>query len=295
MEKIVPYLWYDTEAKEAVNFYLSLFEGSRMIVAQETEENPSSNFYDFELAGLLIGSFNGGPFFRLNSSISFMVQCETKEEVQMLWNTLLEGGEELMPLQSYDFSECYGWIKDRYGVSWQLISTGGRLYEQKFLPSFMFSGSVTGKAREAMSYYIEVFQDGKIIDVFEYTEGQATHPDAETSHATFELMGMTFAAADRADEADETFNEAFSMMVLCATQAEIDYCWERLSADPEAEQCGWLKDKYGVSWQIVPSNLSQLLSTGTRAQMDAVTQTFLPMKKLDIETLEHAWVNAAKK
>ena len=83
-------------------------------------------------------------------------------------------------------------------------------------------------------------------------------------------------------------------MVLCVTQAEIDYYWEKLSADPEAEQCGWLKDKFGVSWQIVPANMNELMSRGTQAQIDAVTQEFLKMKKLDKNHLERAWELAAE-
>lgn len=297
MGRIVPYLWYDTEAKEAVEFYMSLFEDSEMIVAQELEDTPSDKnvaFYEFKLAGMRTGAFNGGPFFKLNSSISFMVQCDTKEEVQMLWDKLMDGGKQLMPLQVYDFSEFYGWVEDRYGVSWQLISAEGMPYKQKILPSLLFSGPVTGKAREAMSYYTDIFQGGKILNAFEYEKGQATHLKAEVSYAIFEIMGTEMVVGDHAEEVEETFNEAFSFMILCVTKGEIDYYWEKLSSDSEAEQCGWLKDKYGVSWQVVPSNLSELLSTGTRAQMKAVTQAFLSMKKLDLEKLERAWAIAAE-
>lgn len=297
MAKIVPYLWFDTEAKEAVELYTSLFEDSEIIVAQEVSDSPSSvngYFYDFELAGLLIGAFNGGPYFKLNSSISFTVLCDSKEEVQMLWDRLVDGGRELMPLQAYDFSEFYGWVEDRFGVSWQLISAEGAEYKQKIIPSLMFGGPVTGKAKEAMAYYTEIFQKGKILDVFEYEEGQANDPRAKVAHGTFEIMDTELIAADHAEGGDETFNEAFSLMVLCVTQAKIDYYWEKLSAVPEAEQCGWLKDKYGVSWQIAPSRLSELLSMGTKEQIDAVTQTYLPMRKLDLEKIERAWETGEK-
>lgn len=297
MERIVPQLWFDSQAREAVYFYMSLFEDSEMVVEQELEDTPSgenASFYDIKLAGQPIGAFNAGPYFILNRTISFMVLCDTKEEVQVLWDKLIDGGKEVMPLQAYDFSEFYGWVEDRFGVSWQLISSEGMEYKQKILPALTFSGPVTGKAREALTYYTDIFQGGKIGDVYEYEEGQAKHPKAEISHATFEIMDMEIAVADHAEEVADTFNEAFSLMVLCVTQAEIDYYWEKLSADPEAEACGWLKDKYGVSWQIVPSNLSELLSTGTRKQNNAVTQAYLPMKKLYLEKLERAWASAAE-
>lgn len=199
-----------------------------------------------------------------------------------------------MPLQKYDFSEFYGWVEDKYGLSWQLISSEGMEYEQKIIPSLMFSGSTNGNARDAMTYYTNIFQGGEIIDVYEYEEGQANTPEAEIAHATFKIMDMELIAADNGEDVDYEFNEAVSLMIMCVTQAEIDYYWEKLSAEPEAEQCGWLKDKFGLSWQVVPMNLSELLSTGTRKQINAVTQAFLPMKKIEIEKLERVWTSAAE-
>ena len=87
---------------------------------------------------------------------------------------------------------------------------------------------------------------------------------------------------------DELFNEAFSFMVLCEDQAQIDYYWEKLSAVPEAEQCGWLKDKFGLSWQIVPVQLGELLSSAMPEEAQRITEAFLSMKKLDIRALEQA-------
>ena len=85
------------------------------------------------------------------------------------------------------------------------------------------------------------------------------------------------------------FNESISFMVYCETQEEIDYYWEKLSAVPESEQCGWLKDKYGLSWQIVPSRMDEMFQTGTEEQIARITQAFLPMKKLEIGALEAAY------
>ncbi len=297
MDKIVPYIWYDTEAKEAVDFYTSLFDDSEILVVQELEDTPSGDdtwAIDFTLAGVHFGALNGGPMFKKNPSISFTVLCDTEEEIHRLWDQLSDGGRELMPLQSYDFSELYGWVEDRYELSWQLISSEGMEYEQKILPSLLYSGDATGKAREAIEFYTEIFQGGKILNVMEYEEGQAKHPDAEIAYSSFELMDLEMSAADDGEGGDTPFNEAISLMVECVTQSEIDYYWEKLSADPEAEQCGWLKDKYGVSWQIVPHNLTELLSTGTRKQINAVTQAFLPMKKLDMAKLERVWRNAGE-
>ncbi len=95
-------------------------------------------------------------------------------------------------------------------------------------------------------------------------------------------------AMDHGAGGTEAFNEAFSLMVLGKDQAEIDYYWEKLSAVPEAEQCGWLKDKFGVSWQIVPEQLGRMLETATEEEAKRITQSFLGMKKLDIAALEQA-------
>ncbi len=297
MERIVPHLWFNDNAKEAVNFYRTLFDDSKMMLEQKLDGTPSGEnaaYYEFTLAGQLFGALNGGPHFTFNPAISISVNCETIEETEVLWQKLIEGGRALMPLQEYTFSKLYGWVEDKYGLSWQVIYTEGFEYEQKLTIQLMFSGHVTGKANEAIKYYTDLFKDGVIGDIHEYEEGQAVQEDAKISHANFSILDTEILASDNGTQTDYTFNEAISLMVLCVTQAEIDYYWEKLSADPEAEQCGWLKDKFGVSWQIVPANMNELMSRGTQAQIDAVTQEFLKMKKLDKNHLERAWEVAAE-
>ena len=297
MERIVPHLWFNDNAKEAVNFYRTLFDDSKMMLEQKLDGTPSGEntaYYEFTLAGQLFGALNGGPHFTFNPAISISVNCETIEETEVLWQKLIEGGRALMPLQEYTFSKLYGWVEDKYGLSWQVIYTEGFEYEQKITMQLMFSGHMTGKANEAIKYYTDLFKDGVIGDIHEYEEGQAVQEDAKISHANFSILDTEILASDNGTQTDYTFNEAISLMVFCVTQAEIDYYWEKLSADPEAEQCGWLKDKFGVSWQIVPANMNELMSRGTQAQIDAVTQEFLKMKKLDKNHLERAWELAAE-
>lgn len=292
MERIIPYLWFDKEAKEAVGFYTSLFADAEMTLEQHLEGTPSGDdaaTYEFKLAGQTFGAINGGPYFKFNPSVSFMVLCDTKEDVQDLWGKMIDGGKELMAIQQYDFSEYYGWLEDKYGLSWQIISAEGMEYEQKIVPHLMYSGPSIGKAKEAMDYYTEIFKDGEIRSIHEYGDEEGIHSEAKIAYAEFSILGYEMLAADNSYEVDYEFNEAVSIMVMCVTQAEIDYYWEKLSAVPEAEQCGWLKDKFGVSWQIVPSSMNELLSKGTQKQINAVTEAFLPMKKLDIEHLERAW------
>jgi predicted 3-demethylubiquinone-9 3-methyltransferase (glyoxalase superfamily) len=134
-----------------------------------------------------------------------------------------------------------------------------------------------------------VFPDSKVGLISRYKDGEAALPEAKINYAAFRLRGQDFVAMDHGFGADFTFNEAFSLMIYCKDQAEIDYYWDKLSAVPEAEACGWVKDKFGVSWQIVPEILGELIGSGDEEQAQRVVQAFLKMKKFDIEALKRAY------
>jgi predicted 3-demethylubiquinone-9 3-methyltransferase (glyoxalase superfamily) len=191
-----------------------------------------------------------------------------------------------MELGSYPFSDRYGWTDDRYGLSWQLMLDEGEI-EQPIVPTLMFVGDVCGKAEEAVEHYTSIFPDSKVGHIMRYGEGAEPDRPGTVQHVGFSLAGQDLAAMDSALEHDFGFNEAVSLMVYCDTQDEIDHYWQ-LSAVSEAEQCGWLRDRFGVSWQIVPTALDELLSKGTQEQIDRVTQAFLQMKKFDIGVLHQA-------
>jgi predicted 3-demethylubiquinone-9 3-methyltransferase (glyoxalase superfamily) len=201
-----------------------------------------------------------------------------------------------MPLDAYPFSERYGWIEDKYGLSWQVVHAGGEPIHQKLTPVIMFVGNVCGKAEDAVNFYVSVFQNapngakGQTKAQFFSRYGKGAEPDKEgtVQYAHFCLLGQEFGAMDSAREHRFAFNEAISFIVPCDTQEEIDYFWGKLSADPKAEQCGWLKDKYGLSWQIAPAAMQEFLDGGDKARMERVTQAFLKMKKFDIAALERA-------
>lgn len=290
MQKITPHLWYDKEAKEAALFYISLFEQSKILNSTVLEGTPSGDaeVVNFQLAGQQFAAISAGPYFKFNPSISLMVACSTAEEVDAKWAALSEGGSELMPLGEYPFSKRYGWLQDRYGLSWQIMLYDEGEIGQKITPNLLFSNDVCGKAEEAVTYYTSLFKDSKINLISHYGPGEAQSPNAKVNFAGFTLNGIEFAAMDNGFDADFNFNEAFSLIVNCNDQNEIDYFWDKLSAVPEAEQCGWLKDKFGVSWQIVPSNMDDILSSGSREVVQRVTEAFLKMKKLDIKALEQA-------
>ena len=152
----------------------------------------------------------------------------------------------------------------------------------------MFTQVMAGRAESAIKEYTEIFPNSKIETIIPYAEGDEDQ-SGFVKHARFSLYGQNFIAMDSSARHDFVFNEAISFMVNCDTQDEIDYYWEKLSAVPEAEQCGWLKDKYGVSWQIVPSNMGDLMSGDDKERIDRVTQAFLQMKKFDLAKLQAAY------
>ncbi len=234
-------------------------------------------------------AISAGPRFRFDPSVSFRVDCATVEEVDQLWAALAQGGTPLMPLDSYPFSDRYGWTADRYGLSWQIMHAGDREVGQRITPSLMFVGDVCGKAEEAITFYASVLPESRVGDIRRYGAGQEPDVAGTVKHASFSLAGQEFAAMDSAHDHDFGFNEAVSLMVSCDTQEEIDAYWDRLSAVPEAEQCGWLRDRYGVSWQVVPAAMDAMLTTGTAEQRARVTAAFLGMKKFDLAALQRAY------
>ena len=291
MEKITPHLWFDNNAEEAANFYTSIFKNSKLKNVTTLHNTPSGTveIFTVEVLGQEFTLISAGPLFKFNPSVSFLVACSTKEEVDGLWKKLSEGGTALMDLGEYPFSEKYGWMQDKYGLSWQIMFMGDHKIKHRIIPTLMFVGKQYGKAEEAINFYSSVFGNARVGDILRYSKGEEPDKDGTVKHASFMLEDQDFAAMDSAREHNFAFNEAISFMVHCNTQKEIDYYWEKLSAYPEAEQCGWLKDKYGLSWQIVPNIMDEMLKVNDEKKIARVTEAFLQMKKLDIAKLKEAY------
>jgi predicted 3-demethylubiquinone-9 3-methyltransferase (glyoxalase superfamily) len=291
MQKITPHLWFDREAGEASQFYVSLFEGSKIKNKTILSDTPSGTVevYTIELAGQEFMLMSAGPEFKFTPAVSFLIACKKTEEVDRFWERLIENGSVLMPLDRYPFSEKYGWVADRFGLSWQVMHMGEIEIQQKITPTFMFVGDQCGKAEEALRFYTSVFKNSKLGDLLRYGEDAAPDKPGTIQHAAFTLENQDFAAMDSAYDHAFNFNEAISLIVNCDNQEEIDYYWDRLSAVPEAEQCGWLKDPYGISWQIVPSLMGEMMTNQEPQKLANVTQAFLKMKKFDIEALIQAY------
>jgi len=276
---IYPCLWFDGNAKEAANFYCSVFSDSAIY-----EENPM--VVTFIAAGQKFMCLNGGPQFKFTPAISFYTIVQNEGEIQEVWDKLMVNGRALMPLDTYPWSQKYGWLQDEFGVTWQLTIDKPEFSDQKFIPALLFSGTNFGKAEEAINFYTSIFEDSNIKMISRYGANDANGQDGTINHAQFALNGNLFAAMDSSIVHNFDFNEALSFVIECRDQDQIDYFWEKLVEGGKESQCGWLKDKFGVSWQIVPEILSELMSDPERS--GRVVQAFMKMRKFDIEELKNA-------
>jgi predicted 3-demethylubiquinone-9 3-methyltransferase (glyoxalase superfamily) len=292
-QKIVPHLWFDKEAVEAAEFYISVFENSKITHKSKISDTPSGDcdIVGFSVMGYNFMAISAGPLFKFNPSISFMINFDpsrdanARKRIDHVWEKLSDGGNVLMPIDKYPFSERYGWIQDKYGLSWQLIYTNPEGDERPVvIPSLLFVGNLCGKAEEATDFYISVFNHSKRGVIARYPAKSEPDKEGAIMFTDFSLEGQWFAAMDSVLEHKFTFNESISFMINCKNQNEIDYFWEKLSAVPESEQCGWVKDKYGISWQVIPENMGELLER----KPEKTTPAMLGMKKIIIEDLKKA-------
>lgn len=288
MQKISSCLWFDNQAEEAARFYVSLFKNSKIgKIARygdsgskvSGQKKGSVMTVEFEIEGQNILGLNGGPQFKFTPALSFFVWCETERELDELWRNLSLGGVVRMGLDKYPWSEKYGWTSDRYGVEWQLILSS---HKQKIAPCFLFVDKMFGKGEEVMNFYMSIFKNSN-VEFLARDEATKT-----IMHAVFSINGQNFVLMDGQGEHHYTFSHGFSLVVNCDTQDEVDEYWAKLSKDGSTEQCGWLTDKYGVSWQIVPKVLENLISDPDPVKSERVMKAMLSMQKLDIKGLEQA-------
>ena len=281
-EKITPCLWFNNQAKEAASLYCSVFEDAK-ITAQ------SSIVTGINVAGQSITLLDGGPMYTPNPSISFYYVCEKEQEFDRIWEAFSKEGTVMMPAGKYPWSEKYGWITDKYGVSWQLGL--GKLGDvgQKITPCLLFAGNQYGRAEEAIAHYASIFKNMDVDGILRYGANELPDEEGKIKHAQISLNGQKFMLMDSAMPHAFTFSEGVSLTIHCQTQEEIDYYWERLTESGKESMCGWLKDKFGVSWQIIPIILNKIMSDPAKAGKAA--QAFMAMRKLNIEQIVQASIS----
>lgn len=294
MSSITPCLWFDHVAEEAVAFYSSAFPD---VVVHKVSHYPTEGLaefqesfagevltIDFEIAGQRLMALNAADMFSFTESISFMVNFDpsvdlnARHNLDALWAALTDGGTVLMPLDEYPFSARYGWVRDKFGLGWQLILTDPAGEPRPMIiPALLFGNIAQNRAREAAEYYAATFEDSRLATVIRYDIQSGPATPGSVMFSDFRLRDQWFVAMDSSRDQPSTFTEAVSFVVPCADQSEIDRYWAALSAVPEAEQCGWCKDKFGVSWQITPANMEQLM------QRPGAFEKLMDMKKLEID------------
>lgn len=275
MKTIIPYLWFHQDLEKAVRLYTSLFPGSgiknQFTIDPALDPKNQMLSVSFQLFGQDFYALNGGPMFSFTPAVSFFVSCDSAEELDRYWATLTDGGEILMELGNYPFSERYGWYNDRFGLSWQLSLQSN---VQRITPFLMFIGGNFGKAAQAMEWYTHIFPNSRIID---------------TENKRFSLNQQEWMIFENDFPHAFAITPAISFYVNVDTQAQIDEYWEKLTNHGEEQMCGWLKDRYGISWQIIPSDFDHYLLDQNEIRRKRVMDALLTMRKIDIQTLEKAY------
>lgn len=309
MNPIIPHLWFDIQAKEAVELYTSLIPNSKIKKVTTIHEVPSPtgdcDVVSFELNGQPFMAINAGPYFKPNPSISFFINFDpskdsnAEENLKKTWEKFAQGGKVLMELNKYPFSQLYGWVEDKYGVSWQLILTDPKGNPRPMIvPSMLFVQDMAGRAEEAIKFYTSVFsreagsgsagrgsQTGLLA---RYPAGMEPDKEGTIMFGDFKINDTWIAAMDSAHDHKFKFNEGISLIIPCDTQEEMDYFTEKLSVVPEAEQCGWVKDKFGVSWQIVAKFIDEVFESGDEEKIARLNKVLQPMKRINLEELKRA-------
>ncbi|MGB9856329.1 MAG: VOC family protein [Caldisericum exile] len=291
---ITPCLWFDNQAEDAVEFYASIFPNSKVgEITQygkegfEYHHKPEGSVMtvEFELNGQPFLALNGGPDFRFNEAISFYVYCGSEKQIDFLFEKLSENGSVNMPLDKYFWSNKYAFVTDKFGVSWQL-DVGDVNSPQKIVPSLLFVNEKFNRVKEAVNHYTSIFPKSKVIMEHPFDKSMNL-PEGTLLFAQFKLNGYLMNAMSGSTiKHNFDFNEAISFTINCDTQEEIDYYWQKLTDGGQEVQCGWLKDKFGISWQVVPTILNDLLRDPQKSS--SVMNAIFKMKKFDIETLVKA-------
>lgn len=276
---IFPCFWFNQNGAEAARFYTSIFQNSNITVDTPMVVN-------IEIDGQKLMFLNGGPMFRPNLTLSLMMMCDSKEEAESYYEKLSVNAKIMMELGSYPWSESYAWLEDQYGISWQIYYSTE--YKQKFSPVMMFTGANNGKCKEALGYYTAIFPDSSIQNIMEYHEGQGDTA-GNVAHSQFIIDNYLMMAMDSSHDHKVNFTEGTSMTIMTKDQEETDYYWKEFTKEGQESMCGWLKDKYGFSWQIVPHRVIELTNTHEVEKAQKAFGAMMKMKKISIKDIEDAY------
>lgn len=288
MQTIIPHLWYDTQAKEAIAVYTSLFEDSEVKWRHQLTGKSAEtvDVISFRLANLELLAIGAKSTAKLNESLSLLVTVNNRTELEALYQELSQGGRLLLPLDSYDFSPYYVWLEDRFGLSWQLSLDENQTTKYHLAICFLFSQEQVGLAEPFLKKYQALFQKASIEAVSYYKEGEMPNPAAKVRSGKLTIDDQSLVVMDHGYGGESCFTEAFSLIVYVDSQKESDAYYEALSHVPEAESCGWVEDEFGLSWQIVPRLLLEAYADRDEKSLSAINTKLLTKKRLDTKAIK---------
>lgn len=293
MRTIFPCFWFDNNAEEATDFYLGLFPGGELLDVQRKHPDVPGTLgavlaTHLRIADLELYTINGGTEFAPSPSLSLFVESSDLVRLDALWAALSDGGQVMMEYGDYPWAAKYGWLNDRYGVSWQL--SAGEHEEVAITPALLFTGEQFGKLESAIHRWVSVFPNSDSGIVIKREGMGDPSLDGTVMFSRFTLGGQPVVAME--DNSDHRFGFTYgvSLVVQCDDQAETDRIWDALIADGgEPSMCGWLLDPYGVPWQVWPDHLVDLFTSPDTDAVERATQAMYQMQKLDIATLRRAF------
>lgn len=277
MRTLTPNIWFAGDAEDAAALYSRVLPATRV---GPTDRYPTEGLLPFQepLAGTVLTTrlegpgcdlvlINAGPEFRPTPASSFTVTFGAADDADAVAaldtaaEALADGGRVLMPLQQYPFSDRYTWVEDRYGVSWQLtVAFPDAPDEPSIVPTLLFGGPAQDRAAEAITEWTALLPGSEIVRTVPYDEATGPAAAGAVMFGEVRLADQRVYVMDAGSAQDTSFTPAVSYQLACPDQAEIDRLWAALSTVPEAEQCGWCVDRFGVSWQIVPANMDELMA-----------------------------------
>ncbi len=275
VNNIFPCIWFNNDAKEFIERYQSFFDETSIL-------NSNGFITTVKWSGSKIMLMNGGPSIQCTPAISLFVYFDQNElRINDLYNTLIDGGKILMPLDKYDWSPKYAWVEDKFGINWQLDIENMRS-PQKIVPSLLFVNDKKLMTKEAVSFYTNAFDDHRILLEAPYFPGSGM-PEGSILFTQFKLQNFVMNAMSSTMVHDYDFSMGISFVLECDTQEQIDYYWDYLGKEGKYSRCGWLTDKYGISWQVIPTILGLLMSD--ESLQSEVSEAFMKMTKFIIADL----------
>lgn len=286
MFKITPFLWFPKNIHPILVYYKTIFPELISDPLEKYEETPSGSIefanikiYDREL--LIMAADDTSKF---NNSISMTIWCNNLERTKYIWEQLSSTGKVLMNADKYDWSEYYGWCNDKYGLSWQIMYYPDS--ENMVIPSITMSGANCGKAAEFIENLKPIFKDISINHISKYGKNENGDNPEHIAHCEFTVNNQKYIIMDSSNMHDQNFNESISFLILCKGQDEVDFYWDKIIANGgEASQCAWCKDKFGISWQVVPEELNQATGNPDPVIAKYALESMLQMSKIIINDL----------